>query len=229
MLSFLRTAARTCPVTPLHRRRVIAASALALACAGGRVDSEAQVASVGFVAVVPGSATLAIGDSVLLEAVVLGSAGDTLQDPAVEWRSANSSIAPISPAGYVRAVAPGLAGITAESGGRVGSARVIVIPAGTPARVAAAPSTPEPQPVRPPSAQVAQPAAPPAQRPSRAAPQGAGPNRLPMSEEAVQRRRDGSAHPNEPRGFRPLADRAFLTKAKSDDDRGDKACRGGSE
>jgi hypothetical protein len=222
-------------------RQGVAVSLLTLACAGGQVDSEAQVPSVGFIAVVPGSATIAVGDSLRLEAIVLGPAGDTLRDPAVAWRSANESIATVSPAGFVRAVAPGLAGITAAMGGRVGTARIVVTTAGAvpramaqdppaqPPRVAAS----EPPVEQPPQRQ-AQPEQqpPPQQQPSQEQqrPQArVGAGRVPMDEASVRRRMDGSSHPNEPPGFRPLADRAFLTKARNDDDRGDKDCRGGSE
>ena len=206
---------------------------LTLACAGGQVDSEAQVASVGFIAVIPGSATLAVGDSLQVEAIVLGPAGDTIRDPAVQWRSANSSIATVSDAGFVKAVAPGLAGVTAEMGGRAGTARIVVTPAGPAPRVVAqVPPAENPAPARttPPSPPPDQPAQ--RAQPDRGQERGDGggaAGRVPTSEEASRRRMDGSAHPNEPEGFRPLADRAFLTKARADDDRGDKNCRGGSE
>jgi hypothetical protein len=234
MIKSLRTASQSSRPAR-HRRldRALAVSTLALACAGGRVDSEAQVASVGYVAVLPGSATLSIGDSLRLDAVVLGTAGDTLRNVAVAWRSANSTIAQVTAGGYVRALAPGLAGITAETGGRVASARVIVVPAGTVPRVAAnvPPSASRPAVSQPPTDQPVRSEEPP-QRPAAARPrpqQEAAPPAVPTSDVAVRRRADGAAHPNEPPGFRPLADRAFLTKAKADDDRGDKSCRGGSE
>ena len=203
--------------TPDWKRALVACS-LMLACAGGRTESEAQQSgAVSIVTILPGSATLSIGDSMQLEAVLIGPNGDTVTAP-VAWRSANSAIATISPAGRVRAMGTGLAGITAVSGGRTGTARIVVAPAGG-NRPSVAANRPDAEPV------AAQPA--PA---SAGARQGAAPPaRIPTSDVAVRRRESGKAHPNEPEGFRPLADRAFLTKAKGDRDRGDRECRGGSE
>lgn len=45
----------------------------------------------------------------------------------------------------------------------------------------------------------------------------------------MARAKAARSHPNEPPGFRPLTDRAFVTSAENDEDRGDKNCRGGSE
>jgi hypothetical protein len=153
-----------------------------------------------------------------MEAVLIGPNGDTVHTVPVEWRSANTAIATITAGGHVRAVGQGLAGITAVSGGRTGTARIMVAPAGAPRpRIVAQ------QPV----------AVPPATRPtpgSGSAPRAAAPAaRIPTSEAAARRRGSEAAHPNEPPGFRPLADRAFLSKATGDRDRGDKECRGGSE
>jgi hypothetical protein len=200
--------------------RAFATVVLAAACVGGRAESEAQQAGqVALVTVLPGSATLDVGDSLQMDAVLIGPAGDTLRNLPVQWRTANGAIATVSPSGRVQAVGTGLAGITAVSGGRTGSARVIVVPPGTPSRRPVA-QTPA--------------AAPPPERVKSAAPADARaaaspPARVPTSAAAAARRAGDAAHPNEPPGLRPLADRAFLTKAKRDNDRGDKDCRGGSE
>ena len=201
--------------------RAFVASTLAVACAGGRVDGEAQqLTDVVFVAVLPGSATLPIGDSVAMSTVVIDGRGDTLRGPVLKWQSANPAIATISAAGMVRAVAPGLAGITAESGGRTGSARVIVTPGGPPRQNVSTAGAPQATKSSPPPA---------AQPPAAVQSVAAQPERVPSNEAAVARRGAGAAHPNEPAGFRPLTNRAFLTTASRDDDRGDKECRGGSE
>jgi hypothetical protein len=199
-----------------------AASLCLLACAG-RGESEAQqVGAVSLVTVLPGSANLAIGDSIQMQTVLIGPRGDTLRDVPVEWRSANTAIAKVSPNGRVHALGTGLAGITAVSGGKTGTARVIVAPPGAPRQTVAARQDPP----------AAAPA--PVQRPPVAAPSTrqatANEPPQPAARTAPRARAAGdAAHPNEPPGFRRLADRAFLTKARNDDDRGDKDCRGGSE
>ena len=206
--------------------RAVLASMLALACAGGRVDGEAQqLTDVTFVAVVPASVTLPIGDSVAMSTIVIDGRGDTLRGPALKWQSANPAIATVSASGVVRAIAPGLAGITAESGGRTGSARVIVTPGG-PSRQSAsttdaskAASSPS---NRPQGGQV------PARVQTSDRPVATRPASVP-SNNAARRQGREVAQPNEPAGFRRLANRAFLTTASADDDRGDKECRGGSE
>ena len=202
------------------------ASTLAIACAGGGVDGEAQqLTDVAFVAVFPGSATLPIGDSVAMKTVVIDGRGDTLRGPVLKWQTANPAIATVSASGMVRAVAPGLAGITAESGGRTGSARVIVTPGGPPRRNTATSVSPQattPRADPPPSGQV------PARTPLAGQSVAAQPGSVPSNETGVARR-GGASHPNEPAGFRRLTNRAFLTTASTDDDRGDKECRGGSE
>jgi hypothetical protein len=191
------------------------------------VDGEAQqITDVAFVAVLPGSATLPIGDSIAMSTVVIDRRGDTLRGPVLKWQTANPAIATVSASGMVRAVAPGLAGITAESGGRTGSARVIVTPGGPPRQNASAPvpqqtTTSRPDPTSP--AQV------PARTPAAGQAAPAQQRSVPSNEAAVARRGAGESHPNEPPGFRRLTDRAFLTTASADDDRGDKECRGGSE
>lgn len=202
--------------------RTLSASMLAVACAGGGADGEAQqLANVAFVAVLPGSATLPIGDSIPLTAVVIDGRGDTLRGPVVRWQSANSAIATVTASGMVWAVAPGLAGITAESGGRTGSARVIVIPGGL-LKQDVPRATPHPPASAPANTSQARP-------PSAGQGIGARPATAPTRDPGVPRRGADSVHPNEPDGFRPLADRGFLTKAKRDNDRGDGNCDGGSE
>ena len=205
--------------------RACTVSLLAVACAGGRVDGEAQqLTDVTFVAVLPASATLPIGDSVVMSTVVIDGRGDTVRAPTLKWQSANPAIATVSASGVVRAVAPGLAGITAESGGRTGSARVIVTPGGPPRQsVSAAPRQAVAPPANPQGGQV------PARVPAGDRSVSKQPASDPSNSTAVARRGAGAAHRNEPAGFLRLTYRAFLTTASADDDRGDKECRGGSE
>lgn len=86
------------------------------------------------VLVIPSSLSLAMGGSGQLTAHVTGSSGREL-DRAVEWSSTATGVA-IVVAGKVVAVGPGSTTITANSGGKSGSAAVTVAP---PAPAAAAP------------------------------------------------------------------------------------------
>lgn len=97
--------------------------------AGGETGSatvsvrEVPVASV---AVVPSTATLPIGQTTQLAAIVKDSAGGSLTDRIIGWTSNAPAIATVSSSGVVTAIATGTATITATTGGKSGTAMVSV-------------------------------------------------------------------------------------------------------
>ena len=75
-------------------------------------------------------APLQVGDSTLLDAVVLGPSGDTLAGADVAWSTSDGGVASIeSLTGMVRARAPGTAVVLARSGGETTMSEVRVLPA----------------------------------------------------------------------------------------------------
>jgi len=84
-----------------------------------------QVSSV---AMAPSTATLQVGDSVLLAATPHGPSGAPLPDRAVTWTSADPSRASVSASGWVRAAASGSVEIRATVDGVTGTALVTVQP-----------------------------------------------------------------------------------------------------
>jgi hypothetical protein len=92
------------------------------------------------VAIDPDARTLDVGDATQLSARIVGSAGSRLDRP-VTWQSSDVSVASVSDAGEVRAIAPGAATVTATAGGRAGQASITVRAAS--AQVEPAPSAAE--------------------------------------------------------------------------------------
>lgn len=80
------------------------------------------------VAVVPASATVAVGQTAQLSARVTDSTGALLDGRTVTWRSDTPAAVTVDGAGLVTAVAAGSARITASAEGRSGSAVVTVTP-----------------------------------------------------------------------------------------------------
>jgi uncharacterized protein YjdB len=90
------------------------------------VGSSAPVASV---TVVPGSANLAIGDSVGFRAELRDSTGTLLTDRAVSWFATDSTVINVYPYGaqaLVRPRAAGSASLRATSEGKTGQATITV-------------------------------------------------------------------------------------------------------
>jgi uncharacterized protein YjdB len=84
-----------------------------------------EAASITIAALAP----LQVGDSTLLDAVVLGSAGDTLAGADVTWSSSDRQVAAVEPlTGMVRARSPGTALILARSGGETTLSELSVLP-----------------------------------------------------------------------------------------------------
>jgi hypothetical protein len=94
--------------------------------------------AVASVTVAPATVQLQAGQTVQLVVQMLGARGTRLER-AVEWRSANASVASVSGSGVVTALGPGVAVISATAEGRLGQATVTVTAA--PAPVSAAPLT----------------------------------------------------------------------------------------
>ena len=80
------------------------------------------------VEVVPRTATLSLGTTAQLFALVVDSTGAVLNGRDVAWSSSAPSIATVSAVGRVTAVADGQVRIVAMSEGKVGSASIVVTP-----------------------------------------------------------------------------------------------------
>jgi uncharacterized protein YjdB len=91
-----------------------------------RITASTPRAAVASVTVTPAAATLLVGDSVALGAVVRDAAGTALTGRAVTWSSSNGSVASVGTGGLVRAIAAGSATISAASEGRAGTATITV-------------------------------------------------------------------------------------------------------
>jgi len=98
---------------------------------------EVPVASV---ALVPDSATVAIGQAVALRAIAYDSAGNTLSGRTVAWATSQPGVATVNNQGTVTAVAPGTATITGTVSGHSGAA-TITVPAPPVATVRITPGT----------------------------------------------------------------------------------------
>jgi len=85
-------------------------------------------------------ATLGQGERVPLKTRATNAAGGVVADPRVTWTTSDSSIAVVADDGMVRAVGPGIATLTASSGGHSASTTVTVpAPSGTVASVEVTP------------------------------------------------------------------------------------------
>src|SRR3989449_1971443 len=100
-------------------------TATASGIAGTAILSVADVA-VASVAVSPASATVSVGATQQLGAVLKDASGNVLTGRTVTWASSNSAVATVSASGLVTGVAAGSATITAASEGRIGGAAVTV-------------------------------------------------------------------------------------------------------
>ncbi|HEX7243689.1 MAG TPA: Ig-like domain-containing protein, partial [Longimicrobiaceae bacterium] len=99
----------------------------------------------GTVSVSPDTATLAVGATRQLTATVRNAAGNPVPGATVTWASSDTLVARVSATGLATAVAPGVASVTATSGGRSGGATLTVRTASlVPAAYAVTTSTPDP-------------------------------------------------------------------------------------
>jgi len=81
---------------------------------------------VGSVSVTPGSATVNVAFTTTLSASVRDVNGVAIQGAAVSWSTDKPTTAVVSPSGVVTGVAPGMATISATTGGRSGTAAITV-------------------------------------------------------------------------------------------------------
>ena len=112
----------------------LVASGLAAACGDGSVEPPIPAT----LNVYPASATLvALGDTVRYSASLLDDAGQAIPDAAVQWTTADPTVAVVDAGGLVSAVANGTTVVSATSAGVSGTATVIVNPIAGTTQVAA--------------------------------------------------------------------------------------------
>lgn len=114
--------------TPPVGRTVPALMIIALFAAACGDDGPTEP-SVGQVEVTVGAAQIAVGQTTQATATVRDGDGNVLSGRPVTWSSSPAGLVTVDADGVVTAVATGMATITAESGGRTGSAQVEVLPA----------------------------------------------------------------------------------------------------
>ncbi|MGH7532293.1 MAG: Ig-like domain-containing protein [Gemmatimonadales bacterium] len=95
----------------------------AVTVAGAPAPSQGSIASI---SVSPASATVSVGGSQQLSAVLKDSAGNILTGRTVTWSSNAVQLATVSAVGLVAALVPGNLTVTAASGGKSGSASITV-------------------------------------------------------------------------------------------------------
>lgn len=81
------------------------------------------------VTVMPGSATLVVGDTTTLHAILTDSTGAVMVGRAIDWTTSDAGVATVLITGLVRAISAGTVTITATSEGHSGTAVVTVNPA----------------------------------------------------------------------------------------------------
>jgi uncharacterized protein YjdB len=94
-----------------------------IGCGGVTPSGPAPVATV---AVTPSPATISAGNSLPLTATLRDASGNVLTGRTVNWSSSNTSIATVSAAGLVTALAVGQVSVTATSEGKSSSATITV-------------------------------------------------------------------------------------------------------
>lgn len=83
---------------------------------------------VGSVAVSPGNANLAVGDTVMLQATLTDGNGSVILGRPITWTTSDPGIATVLATGFVRAMAGGTVTITATSEDHIGTATITVAP-----------------------------------------------------------------------------------------------------
>lgn len=106
------------------RRTLAAAAALASwSCGSTQPDATPQVAAI---VVNPSSSTLALNAQLPLQALVQNEAGELIPEASVTWTVENPTVASVSPAGVVTALALGTTQVAASARGKSGIATVTV-------------------------------------------------------------------------------------------------------
>src|SRR6185312_13065211 len=127
-----RAPGTTRPLALMTRSFRIAGVAAALAsgslAAFACSSSTSPNGSVGSVKVTPATDSVAVGNTIALQATVIGPGGQVVSGQRVFWNTGDASIATVSDAGVVTGVSPGSATITASSEGHAGTATIVVQP-----------------------------------------------------------------------------------------------------
>ena len=109
------------------RPALVALACLLCACGDGGGDLQGNnPPAVAQVTVEAPASTVAVGDSVQLQAVALDADGNALEDRAVEWASANPDVATVSPTGVVTGRLAGQTEISATVDSVSGSVAITV-------------------------------------------------------------------------------------------------------
>src|SRR5688572_27897195 len=109
------------------RPALVALACLLCACGDGGGDLQGNnPPAVAQVTVEAAASTVAVGDSVQLQAVALDADGNALEDRAVEWASANPDAATVSPTGVVTGRLAGQTEISATVDSVSGSVAITV-------------------------------------------------------------------------------------------------------
>ena len=104
-----------------------AAVLVVLGCGGDDpCESVAGPAVVASVALTPNDPSVAVGESLQLEAVPLNSCGGEVDDASVSWSTSDAGVASVTPAGSVTGMTVGDAVITAFSEGKSANVTVTV-------------------------------------------------------------------------------------------------------
>jgi hypothetical protein len=107
-------------------------AALRATCDGKTGEAAVTVsvpAPVGSVSVAPSSANLAVGDSAAFTAEVRDPSGNLVSDPPPQWIATDTTVVTLRAAGFravVYAHTPGTLTLSAASGGKSGSASIVV-------------------------------------------------------------------------------------------------------
>lgn len=124
---------RTPPKASRPRRRFIRALMVSLACAvagacRGESTTTPATGGISTITVSPQTLTVGVGSSVALEVGLLDAVGQPASPRTVFWSSSDASVARVSAAGLVTAVAPGSVQISATVQGKSAVANVLVAP-----------------------------------------------------------------------------------------------------
>ena len=121
-------------------RPALVASALLWACDDGGDLQDNNPPAVAQVTVSAPATSIAVGETVQLQAVALDADGDSLDDPTVEWASANPAVATVSDAGVTTGLSAGETRISATVEAVTGTIAITV----------SSPEPPSPPPPPPP-------------------------------------------------------------------------------
>ncbi len=98
---------------------------LSTAAAASTVATVSQT-GVASVAVTPGSASGAVGQSAQFSATVKNASGTVLTGQTITWSSTNTAVVTVNSSGYATGVGAGAAAVVATSGGKSGQATITV-------------------------------------------------------------------------------------------------------